>query len=83
MVDERQVTFPNANYPGGPQPPQMSGKPGYQPSHSMRGTLSPNVTIGMPKKPAFRQQEEGLQKFYKFHLLLCQGPHLVYIYRFF
>ena len=59
MVDERQMQFPNANFPVSPAGSQMAGKPGFAPSVAMRGTVSPNVTIGMPKKQAYRPQEEG------------------------
>ena len=60
MVDERQMPFPNTNYPVSPAGSQIAGKPGFPPSIGMRGTVSPNVTIGMPKKQPYRPQEEGL-----------------------
>ena len=52
------MAFPNSNYPVSPAGSQMAGKPGYASSLGMRGTVSPNVTIGMPKKPPYRQQQE-------------------------
>ena len=61
MTDDRQMPFPNTSYPVSPVGSQMAGKtPGYSPALGMRGTVSPNVTIGMPKKPPYRSQEEGL-----------------------
>ena len=61
MAEERQMTFPNTNYPVSPAGSQMSSKANYPASiGGMRGTVSPNVTIGMPKKPPYRPQEEGL-----------------------
>lgn len=59
MVDERQMPFPNTHYPVSPVGSQIATKPGYAQALGMRGTVSPNVTIGMPKKP-YRPQEEGL-----------------------
>ena len=59
MVDERQMPFPNTNFPVSPVGSQMAGKPGFAQSIGIRGTVSPNVTIGMPKKPQYRPQEEG------------------------
>lgn len=63
MVDERQIPFPSANYPVSPVGSQMAGKPTFSPSMNLRGTVSPNVTIGMPKKQPYRPQEEGLLTF--------------------
>lgn len=54
-MEGRQVPFHNPNFPVSPAGSQMPGKPGFP---GMRGTVSPNVTIGLPKKP-FQPPEEG------------------------
>ena len=54
------MAFPSTNYPVSPAGSQLANKANYPPSlGGMRGTVSPNVTIGMPKKPPYRHQEEG------------------------
>ena len=58
VADGRQVPFHSPNYPVSPAGSQMPTKPGYPPPLGMRGTFSPNVTIGVPKKPFQQQQQE-------------------------
>ena len=63
IVDRPQMQpFPGPSFPVSPAGSQMSGKGSFGSPLSMRGTISPNVTIGLPKKQFPQQQQPPQQE---------------------
>ena len=63
-----QMPFANPSFPVRPAGSQMAPKPGFGSPLGMRGTVSPNVTIGSIglSKKQFQQQDEGEEYFVVF-----------------